>query len=547
MTSAQPIISLPVLPEEVRSPDDRFRCVPYSAVFAARVCVQRQESAKGARKQESPGEGHVGGGWKPGRLMGDYAKCRGCEVGAGIATRVGKVAAPPAREVTRLPPPRRAPAPKPRAILPPALALAPPGKARTPIPYPTAADSIRSSFSTSSEEAKEEELKPKVSESRVEYFPAEICTMSPDHRTQDAEVATEKIAAEARNTFPKEPSGDAWRPFPGFEGLYEIDANANVRSLAVGRREAQPITTRRWRAQLSKGGRQFTVSVREAMEKAWADLVDDPEADSLGGTAHYMVPEHNGSPFGAGDVGAEDPSDTPYDESEKEEVEHRSEPEASAWRPVVGYEALYEIDREGTIRRASTANTGARAGTVITARDNRGRVRLSKGGRQSALSVAMLLEQAWIAPAASSPEAPPALDKSTVVAPRPTHASTHEINEDADAVLADFYGWRAEGARLRARIDASKARLETQFEQISAALRLLRGASECPLKRDDRVRYRHDAAAPVRVLGVKRDADGAWVVVVRRADERQRVHFVEKGGYRAAEDYELVDGGRAGA
>lgn len=78
-----PTISPPVDAAAVRTPTDRFRCEPYSAVLFARECVRRQEAAAmmGPR---------VGRGSEAMKLhrMGDYYHCRACPVGDSIRKRL---------------------------------------------------------------------------------------------------------------------------------------------------------------------------------------------------------------------------------------------------------------------------------------------------------------------------------------------------------------------------------------------------------------------------------------------------------------------------
>lgn len=66
------IITPPIAPETVTSPDDRFHCGPYKAVLLAGTCEKRQ------RQLAKPIDARTG----------DYFYCEGCETGALILLRL---------------------------------------------------------------------------------------------------------------------------------------------------------------------------------------------------------------------------------------------------------------------------------------------------------------------------------------------------------------------------------------------------------------------------------------------------------------------------
>jgi hypothetical protein len=74
---------LPVLPSEVTSPDDLFRCTPYRAVMRAGACVTRQDAASSQHAQRSLR-------WKPdsNRLRGEYDKCLACPLGQQVKAAI---------------------------------------------------------------------------------------------------------------------------------------------------------------------------------------------------------------------------------------------------------------------------------------------------------------------------------------------------------------------------------------------------------------------------------------------------------------------------
>lgn len=94
-------LRLPVLPTEVRSPDDRIACRPYHAVLFARVCAERQRVAGIATRQRAADTPKVAG-WRGNLLLGDYGNCIGCADGAHVAEALGLPAAP-----APPPPPKR--------------------------------------------------------------------------------------------------------------------------------------------------------------------------------------------------------------------------------------------------------------------------------------------------------------------------------------------------------------------------------------------------------------------------------------------------------
>lgn len=66
------IISPPIAPEAITSPDDRFHCHPYKAVLLAGTCEKRQ------RQLSKPIDARTG----------DYFYCEGCSTGALVMLRL---------------------------------------------------------------------------------------------------------------------------------------------------------------------------------------------------------------------------------------------------------------------------------------------------------------------------------------------------------------------------------------------------------------------------------------------------------------------------
>lgn len=66
------IITPPIAPEAVTSPEDRFHCAPYKAVLLAGTCEKRQRQLSKAIDART----------------GDYFYCEGCETGALVRLRL---------------------------------------------------------------------------------------------------------------------------------------------------------------------------------------------------------------------------------------------------------------------------------------------------------------------------------------------------------------------------------------------------------------------------------------------------------------------------
>lgn len=84
-------LHLPVVRvDELVALGQRFRCVPYSAVIAARMCIERQQLHGEAARTTSTGNALE---------RRNFGKCASCELGRGVAARLGEVvpvrAAPP--------------------------------------------------------------------------------------------------------------------------------------------------------------------------------------------------------------------------------------------------------------------------------------------------------------------------------------------------------------------------------------------------------------------------------------------------------------------
>jgi hypothetical protein len=75
-----PVITPPKAVDDISTPEDRFRCVPYNAVLFARTCVSRQDMLGKPREQRT----------------GDYAECEGCQAGMTIREKLGAGPAPAA-------------------------------------------------------------------------------------------------------------------------------------------------------------------------------------------------------------------------------------------------------------------------------------------------------------------------------------------------------------------------------------------------------------------------------------------------------------------
>ncbi len=93
--SEKPTVRLPVLPSDVRAPEDRFRCVPYQAILLAGACAKRQAAARG----DLPAKGDARQGW--GRGVGDYAKCNVCPIGRQVTVGLGRTTPAPASSPTQ--------------------------------------------------------------------------------------------------------------------------------------------------------------------------------------------------------------------------------------------------------------------------------------------------------------------------------------------------------------------------------------------------------------------------------------------------------------
>lgn len=79
-----PVVHLPIVDAaDVRTPLDRFLCVPYSAKITGRTCVERQKAA-GSQDTDT----RTGSRLRTDGKKGDYACCRSCAVGQSIARRL---------------------------------------------------------------------------------------------------------------------------------------------------------------------------------------------------------------------------------------------------------------------------------------------------------------------------------------------------------------------------------------------------------------------------------------------------------------------------
>lgn len=84
-----PIVHLPIVAAaDVRTPLDRFLCVPYSAKITARTCIERQKAAGAQKAAGGAGSGRMTSERHRTITSGDYACCRDCTVGQSIAKRL---------------------------------------------------------------------------------------------------------------------------------------------------------------------------------------------------------------------------------------------------------------------------------------------------------------------------------------------------------------------------------------------------------------------------------------------------------------------------
>lgn len=90
-TEPMPAVHLPVLPvTELSSPADWFRCVPFAATITAGTCIARQHAADPARRDGLP----VGRAMVAGAANRAFGRCRNCELGRGVASRLKGVLMP---------------------------------------------------------------------------------------------------------------------------------------------------------------------------------------------------------------------------------------------------------------------------------------------------------------------------------------------------------------------------------------------------------------------------------------------------------------------
>lgn len=81
---AVPVVRLRVVRvTEIASGTDMFRCLPYAAVLSASTCAERQ-AAHGTQRASNHG---ARGSYR------DFGKCRNCELGRGVASRLRAAAA----------------------------------------------------------------------------------------------------------------------------------------------------------------------------------------------------------------------------------------------------------------------------------------------------------------------------------------------------------------------------------------------------------------------------------------------------------------------
>lgn len=82
----------PVDVAQLRSPEERFRCVPLASVIAARDCLKRQTIACGAMDPEertsTGGARSWAGGGGGSSLRAQFSRCRDCELGRAVAKRL---------------------------------------------------------------------------------------------------------------------------------------------------------------------------------------------------------------------------------------------------------------------------------------------------------------------------------------------------------------------------------------------------------------------------------------------------------------------------
>lgn len=74
-----------VQPDEIRSLEDVFRCVPYSASLSARACAMRRQKAR--RLVDLTPKDR----WMSDRAMIDRSKCVACELGASVEAVVARI------------------------------------------------------------------------------------------------------------------------------------------------------------------------------------------------------------------------------------------------------------------------------------------------------------------------------------------------------------------------------------------------------------------------------------------------------------------------
>jgi hypothetical protein len=93
--STAPVLHLPIVQTtQLSSPAELFRCLPYQATIAASTCIARQ-AAHGTRGDRAYFKKSAPTRWSNGKgAVRDFGKCRNCEMGRGVVSRLRNVQLP---------------------------------------------------------------------------------------------------------------------------------------------------------------------------------------------------------------------------------------------------------------------------------------------------------------------------------------------------------------------------------------------------------------------------------------------------------------------